>query len=147
MMRKVAYILLAAAALSASARAQEPRRDAAASADDIENPQLRKPVWRDSTVVERFEHEWEMRERHLLDETMQRTAMPLPEVEVPPLLLPRIVTSSVAAPNLPRNIYVTGMFPISTYWSLSISNGNSANLGPRPGANLDARTLSFPMPR
>ena len=60
-------------------------------------------------------------------------------------------TSYILSPRMPAHVNVTGPWHITPRWSISVTNGNASNWeidwGIQPSAYLDARTLSFPIPR
>ena len=60
-------------------------------------------------------------------------------------------TSYILLPKMPAHVNVTGPWRITPHWSISVTNGNASNWeidwGIQPSAYLDARTLSFPIPR
>lgn len=125
------FLIFTAAVCAVASFAQQPGPDAASGGD--------------STFVERFE-------RMILER-----GDPLPAVDIYLPDLPdmdgyrprRVVpmSSVLVAPQLPGHVVVTDGFRLGRAWSLVISNGKAMNWGTTPGSYLDARTLSFPVPR
>ena len=126
----VAFAVAAAAALSGAA--QEPGRP------DV-------PEESDSTIIQRFE-------QMLLErgDSLRMSDIYLPDLPDMDGYRPQravSMSSVLIAPKLPGRVVVTNGFRIGRAWSVTISNGQASNWGPYPNSYLDARTLSFPVPR
>ncbi len=110
-----------------------------------QEPDFRPP--HDSTLMERFEHEYgrssggarnELIVLPDLPPTLEQLAMGYVRYAVP-------YSSLVILPKLPDHVKVIpDGFRLSRSWSVGISNGQASNWGEFPNAYLDARTLSFP---
>lgn len=127
-----AAVLCAAAAIAAVSFAQQPPRPDA-------------PGGGDSTIIQRFEQMLLERGDSLLAADIYLPDLPDMDGYRPRRAVS--MSSVLVSPKLPGRVVVTNGFRIGRGWSITVSNGQASNWGPYPNSYLDARTLSFPVPR
>ena len=125
--------LLAALAAAAAVSAQEPRTSGLPQADSLRIDTMHRAV-------------------PTLSDTAPRHAFRIPvwmmEPAHPRKFNPAVsMTSVILRPEPPRKVTVIGNNTLHAGGHFTVSNGQAWNWSPFPDAYLDARTLSFPMPR
>lgn len=126
-----AAVSFTVAALAAASFAQQPSRPDAPAGD--------------STIIQRFERMLLERGDSLLAADIYLPDLPDMDGYRPQRAV--AMSSVLIAPKLPGRVIVTNGFRIGRGWSITVSNGQASNWGPYPNSYLDARTLSFPVPR
>ena len=130
--------LLACGTLHALTLRPEPQVRMAAAGNPEGVPEA------DSTLWQRFEHAVESG-AHLHPSEHYLSGWELDRSE---FIAPQHNTISyVVAPKMPSHVDVTGFYRISRRWGITLTNGKAIHWGIYPSSYLDARTLSFPVPK